>query len=349
MITVTKMTSLIGPLILVLSGYILGFILEKTVLVQLMKITQRNKWQGDEIIVEALKGRTQWAFFIAGVYSATISFNLHISARQLGIIHKVLEIAVILIVTSFISRASVGLIKLYNQRDSTVLPSVSIFTNLVRIIIFVIGILVVLQTLGISITPILTALGVGGLAVALALQDTLTNLFSGLYIIASRQIKPNDYVKLNSGEEGFVIDISWRSTTIRALANNWIIIPNAKLAGAIITNYQKPEKELSVSVELSVSYDSDLEQVEAVTLEVAREIIKEMPGAVKKFEPAVRFNAFEESGVKFAVTIRAKEFVDQFILKHELIKRLHLRYRNEGIAIPYPTRTVFLKSNAEKS
>ena len=131
---------------------------------------------------------------------------------------------VILSVTVAAGRAAAGFVRLYADRRDNLLGSTSIFVNLARALVLVIGALVLLQSLGISITPILTALGVGGLAVALALQDTLSNLISGLHVAASQQIRPGDYIRLDSGDEGFVTDITWRNTTIRALPNNLIVV-----------------------------------------------------------------------------------------------------------------------------
>ena len=216
-----------------------------------------------------------------------------------------------------------------------------------RIIVFIIGILIILHSLGISITPILTALGVGGLAVALALQDTLSNLFAGLHIILTRQIKPGDYIKLETGEEGYVVDITWRNTTIRELPNNYIIIPNLKLAQAIVKNHYLPDREISVTVQLGVSYDSDLEKVERVTIEVAKEVMMEVPGGIPEFQPFIRYHTFGDFSINFTVIMRCREFTDQYLIKHEFIKRLHKRYKDEGIIIPFPIRTVYINKENE--
>ncbi len=138
-----------------------------------------------------------------------------------------------------------------------------------------------LQSFGISVTPLLTALGVGGLAVALALQDTLSNLFAGINILLSKQTKVGDFIKLSTGEEGFVEDLNWRSTTIRQLANNMVVVPNQKIATSIITNYALPETECSMLVAVGVSYDSDLDHVEKITVAVAKEVLRDTDGAVK--------------------------------------------------------------------
>ena len=115
----------------------------------------------------------------------------------------------------------------------------------------------VLENLGISLTAIWTTLGVGSVAVALALQETLSNLFAGLYLLADRPVSPGDYIKLDSGQEGYVMHIGWRSTTMRTQSNNIVFVPNSTMAKAVITNYSLPELMVSVTIPVRVAYGSD--------------------------------------------------------------------------------------------
>jgi small-conductance mechanosensitive channel len=207
--------------------------------------------------------------------------------------------------------------------------------------------LILLYHFGVSITPILTAFGVGGLAVALALQDTLSNLFAGFYISVAGQVRLGDYIKLNTSEEGYVTDISWRSTTIRALANNLIIIPNSKLAQAVVTNYYLPERRVSLGIPVSVTYDSDPDVVERVLLEEAKGAAGSVAGLLADPAPSVQLiPGFGESGLSFTVGYSVSEFADQYRVQHELRKRILKRFRAEGIQMPYPTRTVYLREQA---
>ncbi len=246
----------------------------------------------------------------------------------------------ILVVTLTAARVITGLVKSLAQSRSGVAGSATIFANITRIVVLAMGMLVVLQTLGISIAPLLTALGVGGLAVALALQDTLANLFAGVHVLASKTVQPGDYIRLSSGEEGYVVDINWRNTVVRQLSNNLVIIPNVQLSGTNMTNFTRPEQRLTILVQVGVGYDSDLEHVERVTLAVVKSVMNEVTGAVPEHEPAVRFHTFGDSRIGFTVILGVGEFSDQYRIKHEFIKRLHQRYRSEGITIPAPTRTV---------
>jgi small-conductance mechanosensitive channel len=189
----------------------------------------------------------------------------------------------------------------------------------------------------------LTALGVGGLAVALAMQDTLSNLFGGFYVAVAGQVRLGDYIKLNTGEEGYVTDIGWRSTTIRTRGNTMIIVPNAKLAQAIVTNYHLPEKPMVAMVEVSVSYDCDPDQVERVLLDIAARGAREIPGMLADPAPWVMFDpGFGDSALGLTLNYQVAEFASQFTVRHELRKRILRRFREEGIRIPFPARAVYM-------
>ena len=331
----------IVPAVYIIGGLVAGFIFEKIIFAELKHIAKKTKWKGDNIIINSLRGMIIIWLLIAGIYGAILSTPM--SPSLLVHLKKILLVIIILSVTIVIAKMTAGFVNIYLQRDDVPLPSTSIFSNLTKLVVFLVGIMVILQSLGISITPILTALGVGGLAAALALQPTLANLFSGLQIIAAKQLHPGDYVKLDSGEEGYVTDVTWRNTTIKAIQNNMIIVPNSKLASAIVTNYYQPQHEMSLLVQVGVSYDSDLKKVEHVTIEVGKEVMREVEGGVPDFEPFIRYHTFDDSSINFTVILRTTEYACQYLLKHEFIKRLHERYDKEGIVIPFPIRTIHME------
>lgn len=345
MIIVEELKFLVLPASIFIVSIIAGIIFEKVVLRRLQKIAERTKWEGDDIIIASLQKWITFWFALAGLYIAFTT--LPITLNLLAHLQKIILVLYVLSATIVLANIGANFVRMYSRKAQDVLPSTSLFINLTRIAIFIIGVLVILHSLGISITPILTALGIGGLAVALALQDTLSNLFAGLHIILTRQIKPGDYIKLESGEEGYVVDITWRNTTIRELPNNYIIIPNSKLAQAIVKNHYLPDREMSVPVQVGVSYDSDLEKVEKVTIEVAKEVMREVPGGIPEFQPFIRYHTFGDFSINFNVIMRCREFTDQYLIRHEFIKRLHKRYKDEGIVIPFPIRTVYINKENE--
>ncbi len=326
------------PLIVFLITLLFGYALRRFLFSRLTRWAEKTKSQIDDIIIATIKGPFIIWCLMLGIYLA-----LEISRLPEELVHiagKILLVLGITSVTLVLANISTKLIRIYSGRIEAALPVTSLTQNITRIVIFGIGILIILNSLSISITPILATLGVGGLAVALALQDTLSNLFAGFHIIVARQIRIGDYIKLESGEEGYVTDINWRTTKIRMLPNNVVLVPNAKLTQAIVINYYLPDKEMAVLVQVGVHYNSDLKKVEKITCDVAKEVMKEVQGGVPEFEPFIRYHTFGDFSINFTVILRAKEFVDQYLIKHEFIKRLHERYTKEGIIIPYPIRAI---------
>ncbi len=284
---------------------------------------------------------TLWSFLFV-LYILSEELKLPVSLRLIK--DKALWVVFILSLSLLTSRLVALLLRMYMNRYRQEMPAVSLVVQASKVLVLLVGVIIALDKIGIAITPILTALGVGGLAVALALRDTLENLFAGFYVLASGKIKVGDYIRLEGGEEGFVEDITWRNTVIRQPSDNLIIVPNSKLSSSIVINFHKPDSELAVIVPVGVSYDSDLEKVERITIEVAKEVQKEVEGAVPDFEPFIRYTAFGDFSINFNVILRAKDVPSQHVLRHEFIKRLKRRYEEEGIKIPFPIREVYLRS-----
>jgi len=339
-ISVEKLMQLVLPVSVFLLTVIVGWILRKIVFIRLAKWSEKSETKFDDVIITAIKGPMIIWFVILGLYLGLAVSKL--PENIVDVIHKVLLALIIFSITIVLANIVGSLIKIYSAKAGSALPVTSLTQHISKIIIFLIGIL------NIRITPILAALGVGGLAVALALQDTLSNLFAGFYIMVARQIRAGDYIKLETGEEGYVTDVAWRTTTIRMLPNNMVLVPNEKLIKSIIVNYYMPDKEMAVLVEVGVHYNSDLKRVEQVTCEVGREVMKEVAGGVSEFAPFIRYHTFGDSSINFTVILRAKEFTDQYFIKHEFIKRLHERYAREGIVIPYPIRAINYDQEAKK-
>jgi small-conductance mechanosensitive channel len=205
--------------------------------------------------------------------------------------------------------------------------------------VFVVGGLVLLGELDIKITPILTALGVGGLAVALALQDTLSNLFAGMHLLADRPIRVGDYVKIASDVEGFVVDVGWRSTRVRMLPNNIVVVPNKRVAESVITNYDLPDSRMALLIPVAVSYGSDPDQVERLLVEEATRAAGQVPGLLAEPAPFARLiPGFGPYSLDFTLICQVASFVDQYPVQHELRKRILRRFHAEGIEIPLPTQ-----------
>ncbi|MEN9309696.1 MAG: hypothetical protein RL173_3628 [Fibrobacterota bacterium] len=335
---------LVWPAISVLVGWVSGALIERLVVGRLKAIAERTTWEGDNIVIEAIEGLAKWIGGLIGLHLAF--FHWEISSAVAAWLQKGTVVAAILVATVFAARLAVGFVKLSTRTVEGVVPSMTIFHSLTRVVVFALGILIALQSVGISIAPILTALGVGGLATALALQPTLANLFSGIQILASRTINPGDFVKLDTAEEGFVVDINWRTTTIRSTSNNLVLVPNSRVANAVVTNHHYPDREIAVGVSWIVPFGTDLAKVEFVVAEIGLQVQQTVEGAVATHVPVARFTNFSDAGVAFNVGLRAREYGDQFLLKHEFIKLLDQRFRAEGIELPYPHRVMLQKDSS---
>ena len=326
----------VAPIFTVLCSFVLAFFIDKIVLKKLQKIAALTDWEGDDIFIAAIKNISKYIIIALGIYLATLEMSLPESIETK--ITKSMIVVIVLLATIVIARIAVGFVKLLPGKSEGAFPGSSIFINVTRITIFILGFVFILQQLGISITPIITALGVGGLAVALALQDTLANLFAGLNVIAARRLHQGDFIQLENGQEGIIEDITWRNTLLRDQTNNNIIIPNTKVASSIIKNYSTPLLEVFVIIKINVDYETDLEHVERVLIAVGTKVMEEQVEAVKDHVPFVQFKEFDESSIVCEVYLKSQTIVDRGAIRHIFIKKIQQEFKIQGINIPYPTR-----------
>jgi len=300
------------------------------------------------VLIRSMQGVPIFFSFIIGLYWAIDA--VEISPTLTKLLSYLLFTSNVFSITRVIARTVDGVVTMYFERSDKNLPKTTLLNSILIGIIYAMGLLVILQYYGISIAPILTAAGVGGMAVALALQETLANIFSGLHLILSKQLRIGDYIRLSSGEEGRVTDITWRFTTIIPVgASNTIVIPNKTIAGANITNFSLPTQSISISIPVGVAYDSDLAAVERITIETAKDVLARVDNNPDA-NPLVRYTNFGDSSINFVVILPSSLFDHQGLITHEFIKALTDRYRAEGIDIPYPIQTIIQeKADAEEN
>lgn len=184
--------------------------------------------------------------------------------------------------------------------------------TMARVTLLVLGVAILLDNLGVKVTALVTTLGVSSLAVALALQDTLSNFFAGVYLQADRPFRLGDYVRLDSGHEGSVVHMGWRSTQLRTVANTTVVVPNERLLKSIITNYDLPDSETAVNLRVTVPYGSEVEAIERLLLEAAERAGTELPGVLTRPPPTVRLiPGFGERGIVFTLTVWVRDVVEQ--------------------------------------
>lgn len=332
---------LVEPAIVFAVTLLIAYLIRTLFFAALRKAQSRRPSRPGMILLDSLRGPTHIWNFILAIHFAIQSSALPPKATAMA--PQVLKVLFIISLTIMFMRFAGEMVRHYGSQvaGAGAAPVTSLTQNLAELSVLIVGVLVLLNALNVQVTPILTALGVGGLAVALALQDTLSNLFAGFYISVAGQMRLGDYIKLNSGEEGYLSDIGWRSTAIRAGANNMIIVPNAKLAQAIVTNYSLPTKVMGTSLQVMTGFEADPDRVETILLDEA----KNAAGAIDGMTDAAPSVVLEPTGdwsLVFTINFQVTEFSKQGNVRHELRKRIIRRFRAEGIEMPYPGRAVYL-------
>lgn len=328
------------PVTIVVGSFFTGIIFEWIIIKAFKQFTKRTSWKWDDVIGAAFSHAFIIWIFMIGVTVAREISPLQPQTNTYIYTGRIAWAISLFMAVLVLSRLAYGYIKLATESFNDTMPSGTLLPNTGRVIVMIVGVVFILNNFGFDIAMILGTLGIGGLAAALAFQDTLSNLFSGFQMLATRKVRTGDFIQLSSGEIGFVTDISWRETTLRDFNNNLIIIPNSAVATAVVTNFNLPINDIYVELECGVSYDSDLEKVEAVTREVAEQTYKDVfdsePMGISFF-----YLNFGDSSINFKLKVLVAAFGERIKLQHPLIINLHKRFKQEGIDIPFPIRTLY--------
>jgi len=321
----------IWTLITLGSAVLIGLVINRIVSRRLARVADRTPHHWDDAVVQALTKRIPFWCALVGLWLSVGYWP--INPRWTTLLTNSISVLAVLSVAMAIS-AIVVRIMVDKARVTPGMHVSGLMRNVVRIVVVTIGLLVAARSIGVEITPVLAALGVGGLAAALALQEPLSNLFAGLFITIAGQMRIGDYIRIEGGPEGVIGDFRWNATQLQTLAGNVVIVPNAKLSQAMVTNLHRPTSDSGFSVEIVVDPGADLQVVERLGVEVATAVMREVPGGMPEVVPAVRFQGFSDLGLRCAVMVRTQQFSDQALVRHELIKRLQTALVRAGIDIP---------------
>tara|TARA_Y100000588_G_scaffold325040_1_gene358548 strand:- start:5054 stop:6166 length:1113 start_codon:yes stop_codon:yes gene_type:complete len=308
--------------------------------------TKSTETDLDDLVVNAVRGPLVLFIAIQGVYIALLTLS-YLSDYS-DIIRRVWAALTLILVIAASRRIIVGLLDWFGHRpetgglpgfDSRSLPFVR---RILNVLVLTIGLLLVLDALGVSVSPLLAGLGIGGLAMALALQPLLSNIFASSYIITDASVAVGDFIQVAGGPTGVVEDIGWRAARIRTFDNNIVLVPNSELANSTITNFDSSDARADARVDSGVAYEEDLDRVEQVILEELNDLAANLDIVDPERTPLFRFSEFGDSNVGFFVKMRAKTWSDSFYLKHEMMKRIHSRLNREGIVVNYPARRLLM-------
>lgn len=309
----------------------------------LRKVAERTQGNWDNQLIEAVN-RPMHALLVLGAIAAAAQFSpdlITIKAVHWSIFRAIMVLWFFWTLWRVISTLIMSdLFPSWTDEARHLLMLIA------RTVMAILAVLSIADSVGLSITPLLASLGVGSLAVALALQDTLSNFFAGVYLLIDKPVRVGDFVKIDGETEGHIVRIGWRSTWLKLPSNNLVVIPNGKLLGAQITNYNLQQSECFISVPIGVSYDSNLEFVEQTLIAAASQILHSQGLDFTTDPPLVRYKSFGESSIDLALVVKLQDITQNAVIRHLLIKRIHEVFREARIDIPYPHRTMLFPQQA---
>ncbi len=211
--------------------------------------------------------------------------------------------------------------------------------KLILVVLFTIGLLIILYKFEVDVSGIVLSLGIGSLAVALAAQETLSNMIAGFVILVDRPFRIGDRIRIPSGEIGDVVEIGMRSTKLLDFDHNLIILPNAELVKTRIQNLTYPNTISRIVVDVGVAYSSDIDKAKSILLSVAGE----HKLVSKEFEPQVFVTNFSASSIEMRLVARTSDFRDVYQIQSDLRQTINREFKKSGIEIPFPQMVIHKK------
>ena len=331
-----------------LTIFVLFLLLSRVIAIIFKKIfmgmAKKTKTTVDDYIIERNEKPLAKLIFIIGIKIALLPLN--IPEKILSSIHSVLNSVIIIILTYIVIGIFDVVIDSWGKKwtrrtkssmDDEVLPLIHKFS---KIVLFIIGALLVLSEWGIAIGPFLASLGIAGIAIGFAVQDSLKNIFGGISLILDKNFRVDDTVKLHTGDTGKVLDIGLRSTRILTWDHEVMIIPNGELANSIIINYAQPEMMARIQIDFGVEYGSDVDKVRNTALKA----VNSVPKVIKKPEAFIRFKKMSDFSLDFTIYFWVASYRERFGTKDIATQKIYEALNKAGISIPFPTRTVYMKN-----
>ena len=306
----------------------------------------KTKTKIDDLIIKSLSSVIFYVILAVGFKIGFLRFEFE-SELFLNIIDTVLVAIVAILILRIISNFAQHwkqewAAKTESTADDRLIPLVE---KILKAIVIIIAVIFVFDVWHVNISPLLTTAGIAGIAISLAVKDSLANILGGLQLVVDKTFKVGDKVSLDSGELGVVMDIGLRSTKLRTYDNELVYIPNGQLANARVKNYTVPDQSLRVNIPFGVEYGSDTEQVRSVVLQAIQriELVQELP------EPAVQFIKMGDFALDFMVRVWINDYTQAYTTQLLVTDAVYNALNQAGIGIPFPTHTIYMqKFNEEK-
>jgi MscS family membrane protein len=305
----------------------------------LQRFAKKTKTEVDDLILERTRSPL---FYIILVYGLKLSLsfleagqivdNIGNSLLALVFLFMILRVFDIIIESwgnSFAKKTKTNL-------DDILLP---LFHKTIRVIFSIIALMWILKIWSINIGPYLAGVGISGLVLGLALQDSLKNVFGGVSLILDKTFRVGDKIKIDSGDIGEVHDIGLRSTKIRTYDNEIIVVPNGNLANSKIQNFTKPSSKIRVTVEFGTDYGSDIKEVQKIVMKT----ITGLKDILEDPLPVVQFTEMGDFALNFKARFWVSNWKNSYGKQLEATELIYNALNKAKIGIPFPTSTVYLK------
>ena len=286
-------------------------------------------------------------FVVMGFYMAIRSLPLH--EKLVMIISGLIYIILVVIICNLIYHILGELLKWYiaGQQDTAGAvmsrQMVPVAEKIVSLFLMGAALIVVLKHFNYDIFSLVTALGIGSLAIGMAAKDTLAHMISGFTIMLDRPFRIGDRIQLVGGQIGDVADIGLRSSKIKTPDNQLLIIPNSDLCNTMLTNQAFPNSRAKGRINVGVAYGSDVDQVKQLLVATAAEV----DDVLADPPPEAYFVSFGDSALNMALFFWVEEYSTLFAVTDKINSLILKRFGDNSIEIPFPTRTVKMQKGTD--
>lgn len=316
---------------LILGALILGLILHR----MFHRAARRVQGAWGDVTVEVLESLVL-PLLVAGVLDIALEL-LALPRRYERVAGKLIFAVILGVVFNFLARAVALLFRSLAKKDPGYLRITQPATLAVRVIFAFLALIIFLENLGVSLTAVWTTLGVGSVAIGLALQATLSNLFAGVTILMDRPVSTGDHITLSSAGfavEGEVVRVGWRATELRTPSNDVAFVPNSMMASSVLTNYSLSGAGAAVSIMVKVNLSSDIDKVENTLREVAKQVAGQLNLSGGQ-EPRIALTSdFTDSFLQFSLKVPVSRLSDRDRVSTALRKEITKRYREGELKAP---------------
>jgi small-conductance mechanosensitive channel len=338
-------SKVIGGIIIVVAFAILAWVVNFIVDRVFTRLASKSKFHLDDKILKILDRPIWVSIVLVGAITAVqwISPKPPFPFIFTALLKSLLVLIWAFAINRVILRIVEDLIVHWRQAGREGSEIIGLVGNITRILVLAGGAFLLLSVWEINITPLLASAGIAGVAVALAAKETLSNFFGGVTVLLDQPYRVGDYIVLDSGERGEVVEVGLRSTRILTRDDVQISIPNSIITNTKVINESAPQPRFRVRIKVGVAYGTDVDQVEEVLLKAAHD----NPLVSPKPDPRVRFRTFGDSSLDFELLCWAHRPHDKGRIIHELNREIYKAFDREGIVIPFPQRDVYVHSQSE--